>query len=72
MESETQAIEESANFHGLRVVAFESRMAAETAKMIERLGGNAMVAPAMREVPLEDNHAALDFADGCWQESSTS
>ncbi len=62
MESETQAIEESANFRGLRVVAFESRMAAETAKMIERLGGVAIVAPAMREVPLEDNHAALDFA----------
>ena len=62
MESETQAIEESADFRGLRVVAFESRMAAETAKMIERLGGKAIVAPAMREVPLEDNHAALDFA----------
>src|SRR3984957_9944485 len=63
MESETPAIDESANFHGLRVVAFESRMAAETAKMIERRGGVAIVAPAMREVPLEDNHAALDFAD---------
>src|ERR1700722_9090130 len=63
MESETPAIDESANFHGLRVVAFESRMAAETAKMIERLGGLAIVAPAMREVPLEDNHAALDFAE---------
>ena len=48
---------------GLRVVAFESRMAAEVATMIERRGGVAMVAPAMREVPLEDNHAALDFAD---------
>src|ERR1700676_4629124 len=63
METETQALEESANFRGLRVVAFESRMAAETAKMIERLGGHAIVAPAMREVPLEDNHAALDFAE---------
>ncbi len=63
MEPETQTIEESANFRGLRVVAFESRMAAETAKMIERLGGVAIVAPAMREVPLEDNHAALDFAE---------
>src|ERR1700675_718499 len=62
METETQASDESANFGGLRVVAFESRMAAETAKMIERLGGSAIVAPAMREVPLEDNHAALDFA----------
>ena len=62
MEPETQTIEESANFRGLRVVAFESRMAAETAKMLERLGAVAIVAPAMREVPLEDNHAALDFA----------
>jgi uroporphyrinogen decarboxylase len=50
-------------FGGLRVVAFESRMAAEVATMIERRGGIAIVAPAMREVPLEDNHAALDFAD---------
>jgi uroporphyrinogen decarboxylase len=48
---------------GLRVVAFESRMAAEVATMIERRGGVAIVAPAMREVPLEDNHAALDFAE---------
>src|SRR5271156_4747003 len=62
MESETPPLEESADFRGLRVVAFESRMAAETAKLIERLGGVAMIAPAMREVPLEDNHAALDFA----------
>ena len=31
--------------------------------MIERRGGIAIVAPAMREVPLEDNHAALDFAE---------
>ncbi len=49
-------------FGGLRVVAFESRMATEVATMIERRGGIAIVAPAMREVPLEDNHAALDFA----------
>ena len=31
--------------------------------MIERRGGVAIVAPAMREVPLEDNRAALDFAE---------
>ncbi len=62
MESETQSIEESASFRGLRVVAFESRMAPETAKLIERFSGTAIIAPAMREVPLEDNHAALDFA----------
>jgi len=65
MEPETQADDrdESAHFRGLRVVAFESRMAAETARMIERLGGLAILAPAMREVPLEDNRAALEFAD---------
>src|SRR6266481_7683267 len=50
-------------FGGLRVIAFESRMAAEVATMIERRGGVAIVAPSMREVPLEDNHAALDFAE---------
>jgi uroporphyrinogen decarboxylase len=50
-------------FGGLRVVAFESRMAVEVATMIERRSGVAIVAPAMREVPLEDNHAALDFAE---------
>ncbi len=63
MESETLTSGQSANFNGLRVIAFESRMAAEAAKMIERLGGKATVAPAMREVPLEDNRTALDFAD---------
>ena len=61
-ESEIRALEERADFRGLRVVAFESRMAAETAKIIERLGGRPIIAPAMREVPLEDNHAALGFA----------
>jgi uroporphyrinogen decarboxylase len=47
---------------GLTIVAFESRMAAETAAMIERLGGRPIVAPSMREVPLEDNAAAFEFA----------
>ncbi len=50
------------NFRGLRVFAFESRMAAETAALIERFGGLATVVPAMREVALEDNHAAFEFA----------
>jgi uroporphyrinogen decarboxylase len=50
------------DFAGLRVFAFERRMAAETTSLIERFGGRATVVPAMREVPLEDNHAALEFA----------
>jgi uroporphyrinogen decarboxylase len=53
---------DTTGFNGMRVVAFESRMADETRTLIERLGGRAMVAPSMREVPLEDNHAVLDFA----------
>lgn len=48
-------------FNGLTVAAFESRMAAEIARLIERHGGNPRVAPALREIPLEDNTAALKF-----------
>ena len=63
MDSSTELPRTSTDFGGLRVVAFESRMAAETARLIERNGGRAIIAPAMREVPLDDNPAALDFAD---------
>ena len=48
-------------FHGLRVVAFESRMAREMENLIRRYGGEPLVAPALREIPLEDNSAALRF-----------
>ncbi|MGB6554940.1 MAG: uroporphyrinogen decarboxylase [Candidatus Binataceae bacterium] len=46
----------------IRIVAFESRMAAEAAALITRGGAVAIVAPAMREVPLGENPAAFDFA----------
>jgi uroporphyrinogen decarboxylase len=46
----------------MTVVSFESRMATETAALIARFGGHAIVAPSMREVPLEENSAALNFA----------
>jgi uroporphyrinogen-III synthase len=52
------------NFQGLRVVAFESRMASEIKTLIERFGGVPVTAPSMRELPLEDNRPALDFAQG--------
>ncbi|HTW88570.1 MAG TPA: uroporphyrinogen-III synthase [Candidatus Binataceae bacterium] len=52
------------SFQGLRVVAFESRMAAEIKTLIGRFGGIAITAPSMREVPLEDHRQALDFAQG--------
>ena len=52
------------SFGGLRVVAFESRLAAETATLVEKAGGIAIVGPSMRELPLDSDRAALDFARG--------
>jgi uroporphyrinogen-III synthase len=49
------------SFDGLAVAAFESRMAAEMARLIERYGGQPHVAPALREVPISDNTAVLEF-----------
>lgn len=51
------------SFHGLRVVAFESRRAREIAELIRRQEGDAFVAPSMREIPLENNTAAFQFAE---------
>jgi uroporphyrinogen-III synthase len=48
---------------GLRVIAFESRRAAETAQLLERHGATVIGAPALREVPLAENAAALEFLD---------
>jgi uroporphyrinogen-III synthase len=50
------------SFAGLRVLALESRRAAETAKLIQNKQGDAFVAPSMREVPIEQNTAAFQFA----------
>jgi uroporphyrinogen-III synthase len=47
---------------GMRVLALESRRAAEMAKLIDNYGGEAVVAPSMREVPIESNREALEFA----------
>jgi uroporphyrinogen-III synthase len=47
---------------GLRVLSLESRRAPEMAKLIENYGGRAIVAPSMREIPLESNTEALAFA----------
>ena len=50
------------NFQGLRVLALESRRANEVASLITTYGGEPLVAPALREVPLESNPEALRFA----------
>ena len=51
------------DFAGLRVLALESRRAAELTKLILSYGGEPIVVPAMREVPLDSNTEALSFAE---------
>jgi uroporphyrinogen-III synthase len=48
---------------GMRVISFESRRANEMGELIRRQGGAPFVAPAMREVPLENNPEAFAFAE---------
>ncbi len=50
------------SFRGARVLSFESRRATEVAALITTFGGRPMVAPALREVPLEVNAEAVEFA----------
>jgi len=52
-----------ASFDGLRVLSLESRRSSEMAKLIRTYGGEPFVVPAMREVPLESNRLALEFAE---------
>jgi len=49
-------------FGGLCVLALESRRAREIAKLIANLGGVPMIAPSVREVPLQSNQEAVEFA----------
>ena len=44
------------------MLALESRRATEIAALITTFGGDPRVAPSLREVPLERNSEALDFA----------
>lgn len=50
-------------FNGLRVLSLESRRAQEMATLIRKQGGEPFVAPSMREVPIEEHGAALQFAE---------
>jgi uroporphyrinogen-III synthase len=51
----------STGFARLRVLSLESRRAPEMAKLIATFGGNATVAPSMRELPIESNSEAQVF-----------
>ena len=48
---------------GLRVCSFESRKGAEMQALLERHRAIVTIAPSMREVPLEDNPEAFEFAE---------
>jgi uroporphyrinogen-III synthase len=50
-----------ASMQGLRVVSFESRRAKEMVELIRRYGGEPILAPSMREIPLDENRAVLDL-----------
>ena len=43
-------------------MCLESRRAEEIAELIRKQGGQPFVAPSMRELPLEENHTAFEFA----------
>jgi uroporphyrinogen-III synthase len=51
------------SFNNRAVLVLESRRSREMAALVENYGGRPMLAPALREVPLESNTDALAFAD---------
>jgi uroporphyrinogen-III synthase len=51
------------SFNKLRVLTLESRRSVEMAALVSNYGGEAVSAPALREVPLESNGEALAFVD---------
>lgn len=50
------------NFNGLRVLTLETRRGPEISRLIENYGGEPVLAPSVREVPLSSNSEALQFA----------
>lgn len=58
----TSSASSQPSFRGLRVAALESRRREEFSRLIERFGGEAFVSPSMREIPIERNQEAVDFA----------
>jgi uroporphyrinogen decarboxylase len=54
---------ESRSFSGLSVAALESRRREDMERLIAKFGGRPFVSPSMREVPIEKNREAIDFAN---------
>ena len=53
----------SQSLTGLHVVSFESRLKSETAALIDKHGGRVIIAPALKEVPLQEIPEAKPFAE---------
>ena len=51
------------SFNGLHVLVLESRRARELGLIVTSYGGEPLVAPSMREVPIESNAEAVRFTD---------
>ncbi|MGA2739264.1 MAG: uroporphyrinogen-III synthase [Bryobacteraceae bacterium] len=51
------------SFAGMQVLSLESRRSAEIAELIRKQGGEPVLAPSMREAPLERHEAAFQFAE---------
>lgn len=51
------------SLQGLRIVTFESRRAEDMAALVRRHGGEPLGAPSMREIPLDQQSKAFEFAD---------
>jgi uroporphyrinogen-III synthase len=54
---------------GITVVSFESRLAAETARLIEKQGGRSISAPSMKEAPLERHQGVFSFGERLFDEA---
>lgn len=53
---------DESSFSTAKIGAFESRRADDLKRLIEKFGGQAHVSPSMREVQLDDQREAIDFA----------
>src|ERR1035441_7343123 len=51
------------SFAGMQVLSLESRRSTGIAELIRKQGGEPVLAPSMREAPLERNEVAFQFAE---------
>lgn len=51
------------DFNGLNILVLESRRSREMATLVTTYGGTPVLAPALREVPIQANTPALNFAE---------